>query len=190
MLFKPAAQVEYLLNLVRRMAIAYAVIPHGQSSALAYYYPSPTATDNSGVVTLTCSLTSGATLTRGLTYVNCTATDPAGNQSTATFPLRVFDISLQDDGSRNTLWFDSVTGDYYFFSCDGSGFNVAGRGSITLQSCQVKLNDPRVTATFIGCSYTTSGRRGTAVVKPNPVSGWFYITDSNANDNRATCPLR
>ena len=172
-------------------SIAYAVRPYGQASALVYYQ-APTATDDSGVVTLTCTPASGDNISRGLNIVTCTATDPAGNQSTASFQLRVFDISLEDDQSSNTLWFDSVTGDYFFFSCDGTGFNVAGRGSITLQYCQVKLNDPRVSATFIGCSYSTSGRRGSAVVKPNPVSGWYYITDSNANDNGTsnTCPIR
>lgn len=67
--------------------IAYAVIPYGQANAPLTYYPSPTATDNSGVVSLTCTPALGANISRGLTTVTCTATDTAGNQSTVSFPL-------------------------------------------------------------------------------------------------------
>lgn len=49
----------------------------------------PTATDNSGVVEIHCTPTSGATLPIGTTRVTCVATDPSGNTSTVSFSVMV-----------------------------------------------------------------------------------------------------
>lgn len=170
-------------------ATVYAVIPYGQGSG-PVSYPAPVVNDNNAGVTFTCSRASGANFFRGATTVTCTATDTSGNQASCSFTVRVFDISLQNNQLKHTLWFDSVSGDYYFFACDASGYTLAGRGTITRQGCNTTLGgDPRVSATFTACLLTPSVRYGNALIKPNPIGGWFYITDSNANDNLPSCPV-
>jgi hypothetical protein len=52
-------------------------------------YPTPTATDNSGEVSVMCSPASGSTFPEGITTVTCTATDPSGNTDTGTFDVQV-----------------------------------------------------------------------------------------------------
>ena len=52
-------------------------------------YTAPTATDLVGPVTLNCSPASGSLFPLGTSTVTCTATDAAGNQATATFPVKV-----------------------------------------------------------------------------------------------------
>jgi hypothetical protein len=47
------------------------------------------ATDNSGLVTLTCNPEFGHFFPLGTTTVTCTATDPFGNTSTCTFTVTV-----------------------------------------------------------------------------------------------------
>lgn len=62
----------------------------GQCSA-AVNYPSPSASDNCGVVGLACSPQSGSTFAVGSTTVNCTATDASGNTASCSFTVTVND---------------------------------------------------------------------------------------------------
>lgn len=168
----------------------YATIPYGQGSG-PVTYPAPVVTDDRGGATYTCTPASGSNFFRGTTTVSCTARDTSNNQASCSFNVTVFDVSLQDNQMKHTLWFDSVTGDYYFFSCDGSGYTLSGRGTITRVGCEIRLgNDARVSATFVACASTPSVRYGNAVIKPNPIGGWFYITDGNSLDNLRQCPLQ
>ena len=50
-------------------------------------YPLPTATDNSGTVTLVCTPASGTVFALGRTTVTCNATDPTGNTAVASFVI-------------------------------------------------------------------------------------------------------
>ena len=52
-------------------------------------YTSPTATDNSGEVTVTCAPTSGSTMSAGANTVTCTARDLAGNTASTSFTVTV-----------------------------------------------------------------------------------------------------
>jgi YVTN family beta-propeller protein len=63
----------------------------GPSGAPATW--SATATDLVGQVTVSCSPASGATFRVGTSPVNCTATDGAGNTSTASFTITVIDTT-------------------------------------------------------------------------------------------------
>ncbi len=165
-----------------------AVIPYRQGSG-PVTYPNPVVSDNRTGATFSCTPASGSNFFRGVTPVTCTASDTSNNQASCSFTVSVYDVSLQDNQLKHTLWFNSTTGDYYFFSCDGGGYTLAGKGTITRQGCEVRLGgDPRVSATFVACASTPSVRYGNALIKPNPVGGWFYITDSNSLDNLNRCP--
>jgi hypothetical protein len=47
----------------------------------------PTATDDSGTVTVVCDPESGSVLPAGTTTITCTATDPTGNTNAVTFTV-------------------------------------------------------------------------------------------------------
>jgi len=165
-----------------------AVIPYGQGSG-PVTFPNPVVSDDRTGATFSCTPASGSNFFRGDTTVTCTASDTSNNHASCSFSVSVYDVSLQDNQLKHTLWFNSTTGDYYFFSCDGGGYTLAGRGTITRQGCEVRLGgDPRVSATLVACVSTPSVRYGNAVIKPNPIGGWFYITDSNSLDNLNRCP--
>jgi hypothetical protein len=162
-------------------------IPYGQSSSIIHY-PSPAVTDNRTGATFSCSPASGSTFARGTTPVTCTATDTSGNQSSCGFTITIYDVSLQDDALGHTLLFNSITGDYIFYKCGPGGFTLSGRGTITRQGCLVKLGgDPKVSATLDSCPINPANR-GSATIKPNPIGGWIYITDSNTTNNTPPCP--
>jgi Domain of unknown function (DUF5011)/HYR domain/Domain of unknown function DUF11 len=61
---------------------------HGSGSAVVEY-PAPTASDNSGQVTVTTDHDSGTTFPVGTTTVTATATDAAGHTATCTFTVTV-----------------------------------------------------------------------------------------------------
>jgi hypothetical protein len=69
----------------------------GKSSGVVTY-PAPTATDNSGSVTVSCAPTSGSVFPGGTTTVTCTATDPSGNSATASFSVIVVSGVLPPTG--------------------------------------------------------------------------------------------
>lgn len=162
-------------------------IPYGQSSGVIYYSP-PVVTDDRAGVTSSCSPASGSTFSRGTTTVACTATDAAGNQASCSFTVTIYDISLQDDASGDTLLYNSITGDYIFYRCGPNGITLSGHGTITRQGCLVKLGgDPKVSATLDSCPIAPANK-GSATIKPNPIGGWFYITDSNTTNNTPPCP--
>jgi hypothetical protein len=62
--------------------------PHGSGHGVVNY-PAPTATDNSGHVTVTTDHDSGSTFPLGSTTVTATATDDAGHTATCTFTVTV-----------------------------------------------------------------------------------------------------
>lgn len=162
-------------------------IPYGQSNGAVFYSPPNVADDRAGVTT-SCSPASGSTFSRGITTVSCLATDAAGNQANCSFIVTIYDVSLQDDASGDTLLFNSITGDYTFYRCGSSGFTLSGRGTITRQGCLVKLGgDPKVSATLDSCPIAPANK-GSATIKPNPIGGWIYITDSNTTNNTRPCP--
>lgn len=108
--------------------------------------------------------------------------------ASCSFNVAIYDVSLQDDRSGDTLLFNSITGDYIFYRCGANGFTLSGKGSITRQGCLVKLGgDPKVSATLDSC-VTAPANKGSATIKPNPIGGWLYITDSNTTNNTSPCP--
>lgn len=62
-------------------------------------YTSPTSTDNSGSSTLTCTPTSGSTMSVGPNQVSCTATDRSGNVANANFVVTVNATQLPATGN-------------------------------------------------------------------------------------------
>ena len=59
------------------------------NSTGSLWYTMPTATDNVGVVSITCTPPSGSSFPIGITTVTCSATDYAGNEGTASFTVTI-----------------------------------------------------------------------------------------------------
>lgn len=93
-------------------------------------YPAPVVSDNCPGVTAVCNPPAGSWFPTGVTTVTCTAADTAGNTSTCSFTVTVFDAALQDDSNPSTilLW-NSITGSYRF-CCKGVTFTGIGKAAI------------------------------------------------------------
>ena len=75
----------------------------GGSETAVVTWISPTASDNSGVVTMTSSNNDGDTFSIGVTTVTFTATDAAGNQATASFIINIEGMLI-----INCILFDNI----------------------------------------------------------------------------------
>jgi hypothetical protein len=72
--------------------IANAVVslpPNSTATSTTVTFPKPTATDDSGTVTVTTNPVSGAVFPLGTTTINVTAVDPSGNTATGSFTVTV-----------------------------------------------------------------------------------------------------
>src|SRR5205085_257149 len=81
-------------------ASASAVTPTIGGTSAVVTYPPPTATDNCAVASLICTPPSGSIFTLGTTSVTCTATDPTGNSASCSFPVSIFNASVQDESAK------------------------------------------------------------------------------------------
>lgn len=150
-------------------------------------YPPPTASDNCGAVTVVCSPPSGASFPLGTTTVTCTATDGAGNTASCSFTVTVFDVCVQDDTSRDTLLFNSHTGDYLYRRCGSGGFTLSGRGSVRVQGSSFILDHNALDRRLLA-RIDNNQKRGTASLQVFPSGTSFAITDRNTDNNTCACP--
>jgi hypothetical protein len=113
-----------------------------------------------------------------------------------------FDIFLQDDLTGSRIQIDSSSGSYRFV--DGtSGLTITGRGTITVSSCAITLNES-VPSTLLSSGRTVSvtvftcERRASGLITittlsepsnggfPAPRDTLFGISDSNTADSSCT----
>src|SRR5205085_2798891 len=106
--------------------------------------------------------------------------------ASCSFTVTVFDVCLQDDQSGDFLLFNSFTGDYQFKRCGTCGFTLTGRAIVTRTHCLIKLENAQVTATLDRCIIAPENS-GSATIKPNPIGGWFFITDRITANNTCSC---
>jgi len=102
-----------------------------QGQAYATVSFTPSASDNSGYVTVNCTPGSGSTFSIGVTIVSCTATDPSGNTASISFTVTVndveapgitaSDINVSTDLGQPT----AVVSSYSITTSDNSGEAVA-----------------------------------------------------------------
>jgi hypothetical protein len=146
---------------------------------------SVTASDNCGNVSLTTTPPAGFCFPVGVSTVTSTATDIAGNSALANFTVKVWDVSLQDDRTGDSLLINSRTGDYSYSRCS-DGVTLTGRGTISRVACQIILNEARVNAVLERCAYHSTGR-GHAALRLTAVGTTSTINDSNTANNTGTC---
>ncbi len=164
-----------------------AVTANPGNASVTVNYPPPTATDNCTNVMVVCSPPSGSAFPRGTTTVTCTASDGAGNTATCTFTVTVFDVCVQDDTTRDTLLFNSQSGDYLYRRCGAGGFTLSGRGSARVQGSLFTL-DHNATDRRLLARVDNSVKKATASVQIFPPSVSYTITDRNTADNTCVCP--
>jgi hypothetical protein len=152
----------------------------GGSGTTVVTYPAPVATDNCPGVTAACVPPSGSTLPTGITTVTCTATDVAGNKTTCTFQVTVFDTCLKDDTTGNLFQWSSVTGDYRFVRCS-TGFTLTGKGTVQKVNSVATLTDTkpdrRITANFLTNQLT--GRANIVIIQGPGLSQTFVVSQTN-----------
>jgi hypothetical protein len=117
------------------------------ATSMPVTFPAPRASDDSGTVTVTTSPLSGAVFPVGITTVNVTATDPAGNVAKGTFTVTVmynFSGFLQPVDDLPTL--NLVNAGQAIpvkFSLSGNkGLNIFAAGSPSSSQIACDANEP------------------------------------------------
>jgi hypothetical protein len=153
-------------------------------AAVGVNYASPSASDNCAVASVVCAPPSGAIFPVGVTTVSCTAADPAGNKSSYSFTVTVFDICLQDDSNPSAvILVNSATGDYRF--CH-NGTTYTGKGTMQRKGSIFTLLH-NSTSTRVKALVDAAVNRGTASLQ-NPTGILICtITDRNIRDNSCQC---
>jgi hypothetical protein len=169
---------------------ASALITTPNTNCLAVNYPLPAASDNCSV-TVACNPPPNACLPVGTTTVVCAATDPSNNTASCAFAVTVckYDICIQDDATGKRLRFNSVTGEWEFFSSVKSGQAPAtGRGAASVSSCKIILSNVSsksgagsAIATANTCTFAA-----TATVTVNGVT--HTLSDRDTRNNNCACP--
>ncbi|HEY6334050.1 MAG TPA: HYR domain-containing protein [Blastocatellia bacterium] len=114
--------------------------PNPNAGGVVVDYPTPTATDNCPGVTVVCTPPSGSTFDVGTTTVTCTATDHAGNTSTCTFTVTVFNTSVTGPNGDSLQW-NSGTGNFTFTHAGKNGFKLTGKGTASVVDGNRMLTD-------------------------------------------------
>lgn len=146
-------------------------------------YPAPTVTDNCGAG-FTCNPPSGSVFPSGITTVNCTAMDAAGNTSSCGFTVLTFDKCVQDDANPgNKIMWSSQTG-HYLVCCDilqltGVGA-VVNKGNVS--TLQHNAPGRRVLA-----EADASTKKGKGSVQSPPGTTICNVTDRNTTNNDCSC---
>ena len=158
----------------------------GNATVVVSYSP-PSASDNCSPPTVACSPPTASQFPLGTTTVTCTATDDANNIASCNFIVAVFDVCVQDDTKRDTMLFNSQTGDYLFVRCGAGNVSLNGRGIARVMGGVITLehnaSDRRVLAKI-----DNSQKKGTASVQTFGPSATQTIIDRNTADNTCACP--
>jgi len=156
------------------------------NSTVVVNYPGPTAVDNCSTPSVICSPPSGSQFPRGTTTVTCTAKDAANNSASCSFSLVVFDVCLQDDSTRDTLFFDSQTGAYAFFRCGAAGFTMSGTGGVLIRGGIITLEHNAGDRKLVAKLDNTL-KKGTASLQVLITGKTYTIADRNTDDNSCSC---
>ncbi len=162
--------------------IAATINPGEASNAVSFETPS--TVDNCGSVSVVCNPPSGSQFPRGVTTVNCTATDASTNQANCAFTVQVFDYVIVDDVNGKILRFVSTTGDYDFFDCRKNQ-SLSGRGTVTMIACKTTLNDVKPDRNLLAQANPCT-KKGNATLTFAGVP--HTLNDSNLTDNPVKCP--
>jgi hypothetical protein len=140
----------------------------GQTTATVSF--TVTASDSCGTpLTPTCSVTSPHAFPPGVTTVSCSATDSQGQTSFCSFTVTVvpLNICIQDDHTKDTFRFNSMTGQYVYTRCS-DGFTLSGTGTVSVVNGYVTITDNkpdrRINAGFSLATFT--GRANVTLIRP------------------------
>jgi uncharacterized repeat protein (TIGR01451 family) len=160
--------------------------PTPGATSVIVNYPAPATEDNCGVASVVCTPPSGSAFPVGMSTVNCTATDTAGNTASCTFVVSVFDVGVADDSGRGSIFVNTKTGDYIL--CCG-GMTITGRGVITKSGCIIALThyapDRRLVLRYDTCQHSAS-----CTLQMPPGTNKCTIVDRNTKDDvLVPCPV-
>jgi hypothetical protein len=163
----PEADTEPPTISVPSEILAEATAPVG---AQVDFAPHVTVVDNSGVVSTTCTHVSGSYFPLGATAVICTATDPAGNSSTGSFTIRVFDTQAPNLAVSGNIVVDATSPSGAAVSYVVNATDVVG---VEALGCSPDPGNFPVAITTVTC--TAADAAG------NTASGAFTVTVKSAS---------
>jgi hypothetical protein len=167
-----------------------AVAPSPTSAGAVVAF-SPTATDNCPGVTTACTPPSGSTFPGGVTTVTCTATDAAGNIASCSFPVKVYNVCLQDEATGDVLRLMYQTGEYLYCR-KMDGFTLAGTGTVQYNNaCYFQMQHQGQTSTpprILNVQVQKCANYGSAMVQVLNLGFTRYLMDGNLTNNTCICP--
>ena len=98
-----------------------------------------------------------------------------------------FDICLQDDSTRNTLRFNSTTGDYQFTKCGVGGFTRTGTGTVSIVGSSISLQQNGTDVRLLA-RIDNGAHKGSATLRILASGTILTITDRNTTNNSCSCP--
>jgi hypothetical protein len=101
--------------------------------------------------------------------------------------VTLFNVCVQDDIKRDTLLFNSQTGDYLFVKCGGGSLSRSGRGISRVMGGVITL-EHNVSDRRVFAKIDNSQKKGTASVQTFSPSTTHTITDRNTADDTCACP--
>jgi hypothetical protein len=132
--------------------------------------PLPTATDNSGEVTVECDYTSGASFPLGTTIVTCTATDPSGNAASGQFAVRVVDTTAPSLNVPADITVNATSSRGAIVTFSASATDIAA-GSVPVSCDPVSGSTFAIGTTMVQCMATDpTGNTTTGTFKVTVVS--------------------
>jgi hypothetical protein len=164
----------------------------GQTTATVSF--TVTASDQcDGALTPSCTIngspvTSPHAFPVGMTTVFCSATNSQGLTGSCSFTVTVvpLNVCIQDDHTKDTFRFNSMTGQYVYTRCS-DGFTLTGTGTVSIVNGYIYITDNkpdrRINAAWSMATFT--GRANVILIRPG-ITQTITVYDTNPHPT-CTC---
>ena len=165
----------------------------GQTTATVSF--TVTASDQcDGALTPSCTIngspvTSPHAFPPGVTTVSCSATNSQGLTASCSFTVTVvpLNVCIQDDHTKDTFRFNSMTGQYVYTRCR-DGFTLTGTGTVSIVNGYIYITDSkpdrRINAAWSLATFT--GRANVTLILAGGITQTITVYDTNPHPT-CTC---
>jgi len=168
--------------------VAYTPVQFTQTGAVGAVTFSTTSQIPAGMSLSPSGVLSGTATQAGSFSIVVTATDVNGCTGSATITLSVtaLDKCLKDDSTGSYVQFNSTTGDYMFTVCGPNGFNLVGRGTLSVVNSIIVISDSKPDRR-VSIQYNLGQLTGKATLTRVIASGVYQTYSINDTNPHPTC---
>jgi len=168
--------------------VAYMPVQFTQTGAVGAVTFSTASQLPAGMSLSPTGVLSGTATQAGSFSIVVTATDVNGCTGSATITLSVtaLDKCLKDDSTGSYVQFNSTTGDYLFTVCGPNGFNLIGRGTLSVVNSIIVILDNKPDRR-VSIQYNLGQLTGKATLTRVIASGIYQTYSINDTNPHPTC---